>query len=279
MAQFDDSTPRNPTASRPLAAGSTPLAARVLVAVAAFAAVLAAGLGWRIAAVILGGLAVVGGVVLLRTPPRPRPGTGWALTGVAVGVATLVLVPLLAGPGPLPGLLPVSEQDDSATVDGGRGEDTAPILSTVDPTTAEASDTAPGSTDGAGNPVDFSAYNLVDDDLATAWRVPADGVEEGVVFTFAGSTHLRRIGLTAGYSHWDPATGEDLFWQNRRLERVTFLFDDGSERPFTLDPTRRDLQYCDVDVTATRMAVRIDATTSAPLDFTAVSDIDFWAQD
>lgn len=249
---------------------------------AGFAAVLAEGFGWAAAALVLGGVAVVAGFVQLFTAPRAWPGAAWTLTGVLVGAAALLLV-LLFGTGsnavaPLPvgdgGVgLPI-EPPPETTV-----PETWPVLNVVVPTSVNATSTAPDSTDNAGSTVSFSADNLVDGDLTTAWRVPGDGSGQGIIVGFAGPTHLRRISLTAGYTKVDPVTGEDRFPQNRRLERVTFLFGDGSQQEFTLDSTSQQLQDIDVDVTTSTVGVRIDATTDAPLDFAAVSEIRFWAQD
>jgi hypothetical protein len=264
MTLYDDTTqgtsavvppmpsyPPAPNAGTSLAGKSLVIA--VVVAAAAFAAVLSAGVGWRTSALVLGLFATVTGLVLLVTPPRPRSGTGFALTGVVIGAAALLFVPFLSNADPL-------------------GGPTATNMYRAHPISLQASDTAPAGTDDYGNAVTFVADNLVDGDLTTAWRVPGDGVSEGVLVAFAGPTHLRSLGLTAGY------TTQGQFTQNRRLERVTFVFDNGSSHAFSLDPASRQVQYTDVDVTATRMVFRIDATTSAQQDFAAVSEIEFWAQ-
>ena len=43
-----------------------------------------------------------------------------------------------------------------------------------------ASDTAPSSTDAAGNVVTYVPANVIDGDVDTAWRTPGDGLGESV---------------------------------------------------------------------------------------------------
>jgi hypothetical protein len=241
--------------------------------------VLAAGLGARGVALIIGGLAVTAGLVMLVTSPHLRPGTGFALAGVMVGAAAMLLVPVLSPLGLLPRPSPALPHDGGGLAPRSPASTRpAPTVTRVPPVSVSASHTAQDSTDNAGNPVSFSARNLTDGDLATAWRVPGNGVGEDIGVSFAGQVHLRRIDITAGYTKHDPVTGEDRFRQNRRLERVTLLFGDGSEQHVALDPGSEQPQPADLDVATSTVTVRIDATTSAPLDYTAVSEIQFWAQ-
>ena len=47
-----------------------------------------------------------------------------------------------------------------------------------------ATDTAPSSTDAAGNMVTYVPANVIDGDVKTAWRTPGDGQSESVTLIF-----------------------------------------------------------------------------------------------
>ncbi|HEY0486078.1 MAG TPA: hypothetical protein VGD72_07505 [Mycobacteriales bacterium] len=257
MARSGDTLPRIGAALT--AVRATPTTARragVLVVVVAFLGVNATGSRHHAIPAVLACLAVVAGLALLLTPPRGGAGTGWTLAGVGVGAVTLVVVVLQVLL--TPSAVPVPVYDPYS-------------MDRVTPVAVFASSTLT-------DPADATRYapeNLVDHDISTVWLIRGDGVGQRLTFFFARPMHLRQIDLTAGYTAVDPDTGADMFTVSRRLEHVTFVFDDGRAQGFSPDPASRDLQAVDVDVTATKVVMRIDATTPAPVDVIAVSDVEF----
>jgi hypothetical protein len=246
-----------------------------LAAAAAFAAILATGLGWTAVALMLGVGAVVVGIVRMFGSARLEPGTGYALTGVLVGAASLVLVLLLWWVGAVPSPLP--QETYSGMSDGGvtySPPAESPSFVTSTPDSVTASSTAPDSTDDGGNTVTFAPEQLVDGDTTTAWRVAGSGVGEYVTFSWNSPQHLRQVSLIGGYAKQDLASGTDRFAENRRLEQVTLLFDGGSQ-PMVLDPENRDFQSTDVDVYTSPVTVRIDGSTTADADYAAMSEAQF----
>jgi hypothetical protein len=140
---------------------------------------------------------------------------------------------------------------------------------------ALASATAPDSVDDAGAPTSYGAENMLDEDPATAWRVEGDGSGATITVTLPGPSRLTQVGLVPGYAKTDPVSGVDRFTQERRITRVSWRFDDGTEVVQRLDdqPT---LQTSTVDVTASSVVVEILATTEAgdpDYDYTAISDL------
>jgi hypothetical protein len=274
MAQQEQSAPASPSDVVPpqyqergaAPASRGPFPPGLAVAATAFVAVLLAGLGWAWPAFLLGVVAVVAGFRLLFAPFRLRPGSAYALTGIAIGVAACLLAPVLAGGGP-----PKPEPTPSPVPTGGR------TVVRIRPLSVSATSVAPDSTDSAGHTVSFAATNATDDDFTTTWRVRGTGEGEGLIFAWSTPVHFRQIRLTVGYTQRDPVTGQDLFTQNRRVQQVTVLVS-GKQQTFTLDSTSPQLQVLQIDVTAPAIGIRIDKTTSAPLDFAAISEVRFWAE-
>jgi hypothetical protein len=151
--------------------------------------------------------------------------------------------------------------DGSAAAD--TGEPAGPAAELAVDATVSASATAPYSVDAAGNPVSYSAGNVVDGDPQTAWRVPGDGRGETITLTLPGSAHLTQVGLIPGYAKVDSSNGIDRFSQNRRVREVRWRFDDGTtvEQRFSDSPT---LQRAAVD--ATTSSVTIEILSSRPGD-------------
>ena len=87
----------------------------------------------------------------------------------------------------------------------------------IDGMTVTATCTARGSTDSAGNALDFKPENTLDDADATAWRCAGDGV--GVSLTYALPTPMAigQVGMVPGYATTDSFNGDDRFTQNRRI--------------------------------------------------------------
>jgi hypothetical protein len=164
-------------------------------------------------------------------------------------------------------------------------DDAGPVYVTASPTTpaqasveiapvgAQASATAPDSTDAAGNPVSYGVANVLDGDPATAWRVAGDGVGMEIVLNLGDAFHVTSVGLIPGYAKVDPTTDIDRFVENRRVTSVQWDFADGSSvsQTFTDSPT---MQWLDVDVTTTWVRLRILGTTEdGGRDFTPISDV------
>jgi serine/threonine-protein kinase len=136
-----------------------------------------------------------------------------------------------------------------------------------------ATDTAPSSTDAAGNAVTYVPANVIDGDVETAWRTPGDGHGESVTLIFDNPVNVVRIGLIPGYAKTDAQTGVDRFRQNRIIDSVAY------EVPGLPDTTKtfRPLpvpQFTHLRVTTSRITVKILGTSaSGGLDYTAISEI------
>ena len=136
-----------------------------------------------------------------------------------------------------------------------------------------ATDTAPSSTDAAGNVVTYVPANVIDGDVETAWRTPGDGRGESVTLIFDNPVNVVRIGLIPGYAKTDPQTGVDRFRQNRIIDSVAY------QVPGLPDTTKvfRPLpvpQFTRLRVTTSRITVKILGTSaSGGLDYTAISEI------
>ena len=88
---------------------------------------------------------------------------------------------------------------------------------------------APGQ-DLGGNPVSYPPANMLDDDLATAYRIPGDASGETVVFTMPEEAEISEVGLVNGYAKKDGGGSRAVDWYplNRRILKVEWVFDDGT---------------------------------------------------
>ncbi len=132
---------------------------------------------------------------------------------------------------------------------------------------------APVGNDFCGNPTTFGAANLFDGVVDTAWRMAGDATGEELTITLDGSHDIREVGLVPGYAKVDTCDGSDRFPQNRRVLKVTWLFDDGT----TVSQDLRDaseMQSVGVTATSSTIRMRIEAVTEpGGRDFTAVSEL------
>lgn len=201
---------------------------------------------------------------LQDTPAASRRSvSGLAIMGVAAVLVILatVVAALIVGGG-----------DDA-------GEPSAAGGSTSSELAAEAvidvPGTAPDSADNAGNPVSYSATNLVDGDPTTAWRTPGDASGTELLLTWPDARTITDIGLINGYAKLDAVGNDDRYGQNRRVLSVTWVFDDGTEVTQRLTEVP-DMQLLSLDepVTTSSIRVRIDEV-SAPggRDYTALSEL------
>lgn len=207
---------------------------------------------------------------------------GSLLVLAVVGVVTGLLV---AGSVDEPDLPAVSDRgvpSPDSDLDAGpeRDIDSGPEgiagTGTLQPAAVTVPRTAPGSVDGAGNPVSFRAANLLDDDPRTGWRMPGDGTGSVITLTFDQPVTVTEVGLINGYAKTDPP--HDWYAGNRRIETVTWTFDDGTAVTQRLDRARK-LQTVPVRAgPTTTIRLRLVAVTAPGTgpdrrDFTAISDL------
>ncbi len=196
---------------------------------------------------------------VMSLPPRHR--------GRWVGVAAVLAGVLLVAAGVV-GILATVDRDPATIGTPVETEDL--IRGGIE---ATASDTAPASTDGAGNPVTYLPGNVIDGDVETAWRTPGDGLGERVTLLFDTPVDLTRIGLIPGYAKTDPETGVDRFFQHRIITEVRYLIPGVHPKTQTFRPEPVP-QSVHVRVTTSRITVVITGTTEpGELDYTAISEI------
>jgi hypothetical protein len=139
---------------------------------------------------------------------------------------------------------------------------------------AEASSTAPGSVDDAGDPVGYDAANVLDRNPSTAWRAKGSGRGAEVAIRLPAPAHITKVGLIPGYAKTDPISGKDRFGENRRIREVRWHFSDGTAigQRFQDRPT---MQQIAVDVTAIWVLVEVVATVPGDPDhdYTSISDV------
>jgi serine/threonine protein kinase len=136
-----------------------------------------------------------------------------------------------------------------------------------------ASDTAPSSTDAAGNTVTYVPANVIDGNVQTAWRTPGDAQDASVTLIFDNPINVVRIGLIPGYAKTDPQTGVDRFVQNRIIKAVSYKIPGLPNTKKTFRPLPVP-QFVRLDAVTSRITVKIlDTTAPGGLDFTAISEI------
>ena len=138
---------------------------------------------------------------------------------------------------------------------------------------ATASQTAPSSTDAAGNPVTYVPANVIDGNVQTAWRTPGDGRGQWVTLIFDNPIDVVRIGLIPGYAKTDPQTGANRFLQDRIIKAVAYQIPGLPNTTQTFRPLPVP-QFVQLRATTSRITVKILATTASHgLDYTAISEI------
>ena len=136
-----------------------------------------------------------------------------------------------------------------------------------------ASDTAPSSTDAAGNTVTYVPANVIDGDVQTAWRTPGAGKDASVTLIFDNPIDVVRIGLIPGYAKTDAQTGVDRFVQNRIIKTVSYQIAGIPNTTKTFRPQPVP-QFVRLDALTSRITVKIlDTTAPGGLDYTAISEI------
>ena len=119
---------------------------------------------------------------------------------------------------------PAEEDPTSPPAPAGNPTDLA-----ADSTATGPKPLAPGQ-DLGGNPVSYPPANMLDDDLATAYRIPGDASGETVVFTLPEEAEISEVGLVNGYAKKDSGGSRTVDWYplNRKILKVEWVFDDGT---------------------------------------------------
>ena len=201
------------------------------------------------------------------TPPSgsPTARSRGRATWIAMAAVATVLLLVVAG-------LAYVRFRDRGPVQGSPPPDTPPQL-IREGVQVIASDTAPSSTDAAGNRVTYVPANVIDGDVQTAWRAPGDGHDVSVTLIFDNPINLVRIGLIPGYAKTDPETGANRFLQDRIIIAVAYRIPGLPNTTKTFKPLPVP-QFVRLRVTTSRITVKIlDTTASGGLDYTAISEI------
>ena len=150
----------------------------------------------------------------------------------------------------------------------GRSEQIVPIND------VSATSSAGDSQDASGAVTTFGAENLLDANPVTAWRTAGDATGQQITLTFSAPVKVTSVGLLPGYAKVDPVSGEDRFFQNRRIVAVRWIAADGSylDQAFAETP---EMQWLSGSVITPTLTVQILQTTSpGDRDFTAISDLE-----
>lgn len=129
--------------------------------------------------------------------------------------------------------------------------------------------------DVAGNPVSYPVENMLDDDPATAYRISGDATGAEIIFTLDADATISSVGMVNGYAKSDG----DVNWyrSNRKIQRVVWSFDDGTEVEQTLRRTT-DLQVLPIDGVRTRTVrlrlLDVSKPGPNPRNTTAISSIE-----
>lgn len=205
---------------------------------------------------LLGAVAVLVATTGDDTPAAADRGTTSVPAAPQPGAAT-------TGPAP-------TVTSDPAASSGGPPQVLTPVRTT-------ASSSSPPAEDCGGTvAVTYDPENVLDGAPTTAWQVAGDGTGHTITFDLGASTLVEQVGLTPGYDKVQPCEDRvDRFFQNFRVSRVRWSFDDGSTVDQALDISDRSLQVTDVD--ATTRQVRMEIVSTVPGNSsdgdTAISEI------
>lgn len=135
------------------------------------------------------------------------------------------------------------------------------------------SQTAPPSKDAAGHVVTYLPSNVLDGDVATAWRTQGNGHGDTLTLLFNDPVEIVRIGLIPGYAKSDPETGTNRFVQDRIIREVRYLIPGLAPTVQRFQPQPRP-QYVPINKVTDQITVEIlDTTKPGGADFTAISEI------
>jgi len=138
---------------------------------------------------------------------------------------------------------------------------------------------APG-VDLAGNRVTYPVSNMLDDDTATAYRLPGDASGSVITFELPQLATITEVGLINGYAKTDTVGGRTVDWypRNRRVLQVEWRFDDGTTVVQDLREVPQ-LQSIEIDPELTQTVqlrlLEVSAPGSGALrkNVTAISDV------
>jgi hypothetical protein len=197
---------------------------------------------------------------VVATTARPRPVTTTTRPRATTTTAAAPTTPAATAP-------PPTAPPPTAPPPAG-----APSISA-----ARASSTRAGGIDSCGQPTTYSASNVLDGQLATAWMTQGDGVGQFLEFDIAGG-QVTQVGLVPGYAKQDPCSGSDRFHDMRRIVQVRWTFDGGGSVTQNLDPDSATMQTMQLaaPVSAGTVRLTILGTTdpgTAGFDFSPISEV------
>lgn len=76
----------------------------------------------------------------------------------------------------------------------------------------------------SGQKIYYSGAMTVDRNPATGWAVKGDGTAAKITFTWDKPVTVHEFGMINGYAKTDPRTGEDRYFQNRRVVQAGWDF-------------------------------------------------------
>ncbi len=153
----------------------------------------------------------------------------------------------------------------------------------VTPKQAQATCTAPDSTDSQGNRIVFNPVLTIDGAPETAWRCEGPSINQALLYTLETPIDLTIVGAIPGYAGSDPFNGTDRFDQNRRVERGRWacLSADGQqvasiEQSFANDRQTQYLTVAGFHACAQVLFEILESSASGGRDYTAVSEIELY---
>ena len=133
-----------------------------------------------------------------------------------------------------------------------------------------------------GEPVDYTASNLIDGSFESGWGVAGNGVGHSITVDFGGPVRLTEVGLTPGYVKVGPrrdtnCTPADAFPKNHFIESVRYEFDDGTSVTQFFDRVA-SMQTMAVDAETSTVTIIITETDRPPGadDDTIISEAEFY---
>jgi hypothetical protein len=129
--------------------------------------------------------------------------------------------------------------------------------------------------DDKSHPVDYGTANLTDGDLNTAWRV--HGAYAGsITITLPERSSIQVLGLTNGNTTGTGNSGVDRYLEDRRIQFVTWTFDDRTSITQELEPDVRTIQHIKIDPVETKTVTLSIGRSTNPgsiNSFTAITEI------
>ena len=228
--------------------------------------------------------------VLAPPPPAHRPRVGWVAGWVAAAIVLVALtgaggVLLLGGddaptspgtaspPGTSTPAEPAGPAEPAEPGSSGSAAEPVDLARTAE---ATPPDTAAPSRDVNGNAVRYEAFNMLDGQSDTAWRMPGDGSGQEVVLRLDSPTAISEVGLINGYAKVEA--GYDGYRANRRITAVEWVFGDGTVVAQDLTDDLEVQRVAVDDVVTDEVTLRIvsvSGPTEGPTgrDYTAISEI------